>query len=82
MIKDVYFLIVIKRSKIMKEGTLKVETSRVTVTLLHNNFLLGCCNILGTVMCEGVSRLRSFVQLNRKFQGQQNIFIRSIQNCH
>jgi hypothetical protein len=66
----------------MKRGTLNVETSRVTVTLLHNNFLLGCCNIFVTVTCEEVSRLCCFVQLNTKSQGQQHMFICSIQNCH
>jgi hypothetical protein len=66
----------------MKRGTLNVEISRGTVTLLHNNFLLVCCNIFVTVTRKEVSRLCSFVQLNRKFQGQQDIFICSIQNCH
>jgi hypothetical protein len=59
----------------MKRGTLNVETSRVTVTLLHNNFLLVCCNIFVTVTGEEVSGICSFAQLNRKFQGQQNVFI-------
>jgi hypothetical protein len=65
----------------MKKGTLNVEMSRVTVTLLHNNVLLVCCNTFVTVTYE-VSKLCSFVQLYRKYQGQQHMFIYSIQNCY